>query len=439
MKRFALLVGVVAMTAAAHAQDAEFKNGGEFRVRYENDVNRTGQEASQQQANTQARMKWNVTARKGEKTQAFLSLINNTQLGNGGAGGGANGTMAANTSSADATNATQKNSLIVSRAWGWWKASDSVSLKVGRMGIEIADGAVLAEDDYFAYPTTWEGLNAAFDTGFAALNFWAVKTAENAPALNNSDPETNSYVLSADLKNMPEVVKMANVHLIQTNGDDTGAGSQNWQHLGLTFGGDAGAIMYKATAAFQMGSIAKTAATDTKAGGTMFDFMVGYAMPETMGLKLSLGYHMDSGDDNAADDKNEAYQTIAYDSHNYAGLMDVVGFGNLSYFNVNASLMPMEDLEAGLGFYMFSRTKDNAANTGMNGAIGGANTAITTAGSGKKDLGNEIDLFVNKSYGNDMKIGGRIGMFMPGAGIKDVVAGTDKTLTDFLVQASMGF
>jgi hypothetical protein len=38
-----------------------------------------------------------------------------------------------------------------------------------------------------------------------------------------------------------------------------------------------------------------------------------------------------------------------------------------------------------------------------------------------------------------MKIGARIGMFMPGAAIKDVNANTDKTLTDFFVQASMGF
>ncbi|MES2965482.1 MAG: alginate export family protein [Bdellovibrionota bacterium] len=434
MKRIALLVGVLAMTAAANAQDAEFKNGGEFRVRYENDVNRTGQEAGLQQANTHARMKWNVTARKGEKTQAFLSLIHNSQFGTG--TGGTNGTMGAatnvDTTSGTATN--QGNSLVVSRAWGWWKASDSVALKVGRMGIEIADGAVFSEDDYFAYPITFEGLNAAFDSGFAAFNFWAVKTAENAPNNNNSDPETNRYILSADLKNMPEVVKMANVHLVQTNADQTaGAGSANWQHLGFTFGGDAGAIMYKATGAFQMGQFAKTAAADQKINANMFDVMVGTAMPETMGLKVSLGYHMDSGNDGAATaDKTELYQTLSYDSHNYAGLMDVVQWGNLSYLNLNASIMPAEDLETGIGFYMFSKTKENGgvtAGPGYNGPAAGA----------KKDLGNEIDLFANKSYGNDMKIGARIGMFMPGAAIKDATPGTDKTLTDFLVQASMGF
>jgi len=433
MKRYALLVGVVAMTAAtAYGADAEFKNGGEFRVRYENDVNRSGQEASLQQANTQARLKWNVTARKGEKTQAFLSLIHNSQFGTG--TGGTNGTMGAatNVDTTGGTAVTQKDALVVSRAWGWWKASDSMSLKVGRMGIEIADGAVFSEDDYFAYPNTFEGLNAAFDTGFAGLNFYAVKNAELAPALNNTDPENNMYILSADLKNMPEVVKMANVHIVQTNTDDTGTGSANWEHIGLTFGGDAGAIMYKVTGAMQMGSFAKTAAVDQKISASMWDLMVGYGMPETMGLKLSLGYHMDSGDDSAGDDKQEAYQTMAYDSHNYAGLMDIISWGNLTDMAINASLMPMEDLETGLSYHMFSKTKENGATTTGKGYAGPAPGA-------KKDLGNEIDLFANKSYGNDMKIGARIGMFMPGAAIKDVNANTDKTLTDFLVQASMGF
>ena len=166
----------------------------------------------------------------------------------------------------------------------------------------------------------------------------------------------------------------------------------------------------------------------------MFDVMVGTGMPETMGLKLSVGYHMDSGDDAAADDKQEAYQTQAYDSHNYAGLMDVVNWGNLSYLSINASLMPMEDTEAGVGLYMFSKSKENGTTSAGPGVIGGAATI-----GNKKDIGNEIDLWANKSYGNDMKIGARIGMFMPGAAIKDTTAGTDKTVTDFLVQASMGF
>ena len=100
----------------------------------------------------------------------------------------------------------------------------------------------------------------------------------------------------------------------------------------------------------------------------MFDLMVGYGLPETMGLKVSAGYHMDSGDDTADGTQNQ-YQTLYYDKHNYAGLMDVLRWGNLSYWNINASMMPMEDIEVGLGYYMFSKTKSGGATTFGSGFV----------------------------------------------------------------------
>ena len=168
----------------------------------------------------------------------------------------------------------------------------------------------------------------------------------------------------------------------------------------------------------------------------MFDLMVGYGLPETMGLKLSAGYHMDSGDDASTTDKNEGYQSLFYDRHNYAGLMDVLDWGNLSYFNVNASIMPAEDLEAGLGFYMFSRSKDTGAVTFGQGFN---NTPATTLASGSA-LGSEVDVFANKAYGPDMKVGARYSMFMPGDALKNATVGKSEKMAHMAyLQASIGF
>lgn len=437
MKRFALLVGALAVSASAHAQDAaEFKNSGEFRVRYDNYLNKTATDNSQGEAETTARLKWNLGVRKGENIQVFASLIHNSTFGTGDSrnpsGGG--------TTNADLNSVGDENALVVSRAWGWWKASDMVALKVGRFGIEIADGAVFAEDDYFAFPNTHEGLNAAFDTGFAAINLYAVKVAELAQGANNSDPETNRYILSFDLKNMPEAIKMANVHVVQTNKDSTddaaAAGSElgaaNWQHIGLTVGGDAMNILYKGTAAFQMGTFSKTTAQDTKLSANMFDLMVGYQMPETMNMKFTLNYHQDSGD-SSADDKVETYQKLSYDSHNYAGLMDVVDWGNLTYIALGFGMMPAEDIEVGLGYYMFTATKDAASDYGpaWNGAV--------SEKLDDKNIGSELDVYANKSYANDIKVGARFGMFMPGARLKDAAVKQDKNMMEAMLQASIGF
>jgi hypothetical protein len=219
------------------------------------------------------------------------------------------------------------------------------------------------------------------------------------------------------------------------DGATAAAGTQNMQHIGATLGGDVVGFMYKVTAAFQFGTFNKTPALEQKQSANMFDLMVGYGLPETLGLKVSAGYHMDSGDDSTTDDKNNTYQGLFYDRHNYAGLMDVVNWGNLTYWNINASIMPMEDLEAGLGFYMFSRSKDTAV---TNFGRGIASTA-SVAGTSDKSLGSEIDVFANKSYGPDLKIGARYSMFMPGDAMKNGTVRQDKTAHEGYLQASVAF
>jgi hypothetical protein len=431
MKRLALIVSAIAMTAtAAHAQDAtEFKNGGEFRVRYENFFNKSGKENSQAEQHTDSRLKWDTNIRKGEKLQAHVTLLHNARFGGTASTSDYYGQTAYNT--------PDNNSLTVNRAWGWWRASDMVSFKVGRMGIDFADGAVFSENDWQAVPVAHEGLNIAIDTSFAMFNIYGIKTAELTSYPGNSDPESNYYMATMDLKNMPSAIKMANVHLIDVMSDGTSApsGSTNYQHLGFTVGGDTAGFMYKATAAFQFGSYLKpSAGTEQKLSANMFDLMAGYAMPETMGLKLSAGYHMDSGDDSATDDKQNQYQTLYYDRHNFGGSMDVLQWGNLTYANLNASIMPMEDIEAGLGFYMFSKTKSGGSTTFGRGIVSTA-TATTTDTA----LGNEVDLFANKSYGPDLKIGARVSLFMPGDAMKNTTVKQDKTAEEGYLQASIAF
>ncbi len=444
MKRLALIVSALAVTATAHAQDAtEFKNGGEFRLRYENFLNKSAADDSAREQHFDSRLKWNMNVRKGEKLQAYVGLLHSARFGGADVPAGATPTTQTSYQPAD------NNSLVVNRVWGWWRASDAVSFKVGRMGIEFADGAVFSENDWQAVPYAHEGLNAAFDTSFAMFNLYGVKQAEfGTPATN--DNEANYYLGTMDLKNMPEAIKMANVHVLAVTGSNAAIGSasaantaaaaqanQNWQQAGFTVGGDVVGIMYKATAAFQFGDFAKgTPAGDISQSSNMFDLMLGWGNPELMGFKISAGYHQDSGED-ASTTENKRYQTLFYDRHNYAGLMDFVEWGNLTYWNVNASFMPREDLEVGAGYYMFSKTESAGATAFGDGSSRAGNTVAAT-GTGNDDLGSELDVFANKSYGSDFKIGARYSMFMPGDAVKDLNAG-DKTASQIYLQTSLSF
>jgi hypothetical protein len=455
MSRIVLFTCVfLALGARAHAaEDVEIKQSGDFRVRYLNDLNSTGlNDSPGQQADTTARLRYNISARKGETLQAYVTGIFASQFG------------AENSPDGSFTKTANQNLITVNRAWAWWKATNSLTFKVGRFGIEFADGAVFSENEWQNNPTSHEGLQIAWDLDVLKLNLYAVKTNEYRQGTSltagsagpivgapSSDPERNFYMLTADLKNLPEALKTANIHLIQTTSDavtdGTPAGSgvargkDNWQHLGLTVGGDASHVLYKFTGAFQTGKLSTVTAGanpgNTDFTANMFDVMVGYSMPDTAGLKFSAGFHRDSGNSTGAS-KQKQYQTLYYDRHAYAGLMDVVRWGNLTYWNLNASVMPKDDLEFGLGLYMFTRTEKGAGSTTTFGERYSSLTGATAA-SDQGALGSEVDLYAEKTYEGSFKIGARLSAFLPGTYLKDGTPSRDKMMSEGMVQAQMMF
>src|SRR5690606_35815724 len=161
---------------------------------------------------------------------------------------------------------------------------------------------------------------------------------------------------------------------------------------------------YTATYAMYSGEtqVAGGGAT-TDISASMIDAEVGYSMPATMGLRVHVGYHTDTGTAAGTTD-NETYSGFHYDMHNNAGLMDRFTFGNLTYMRVGAAVHPSDDVTVGLEYFMFSQTEADQA-VDANGV--NANTT-------EDELGNEIDLVVTKKYSNNFSTMLRYGMFQPG-------------------------
>jgi hypothetical protein len=120
--------------------------------------------------------------------------------------------------------------------------------------------------------------------------------------------------------------------------------------------------------------------------------------------------------------------------------MDIVRWGNLTYFDVMASVMPMEDLEAGVAYYMFSRTSSGSQSSST---LFGANYGSLQGKSTESAIGSELDVFANKKYESNFKIGAHFGMFMPDSYLKNtngVSAGKqDQTIMQGMLQGTMAF
>lgn len=449
-KRFLLiLVFMLNVQATQAADDTEFKNSGEVRMRYFNDLNSSGREASDQRADTTARFKFNVAARKGEHLQAYLGVLNNTQFGSQNSLDGDYSTIHTSVTTAPPSNASTatNNLLLVNRAWGLWKANESLSFRIGRFGIAVADGAVFAENDWQPVPTVHEGLEAVVDTDVARIAAYFTKTNElslpptNESGAPSSDPERNFYLISGDLKNLPDAIKTANLHLALANRDQTDtSGSQLLQHVGLTLGGDLSGFIYKATGAYQSGVYSKTTALEQKLQAYMVDALIGYSNTEVSNIRFTAGFHMDSGNKSGfgatTSETYERYQPLYYERHDYAGLIDLLGWGNLTYWNADASFYPAEDFEMGARFYMFSQTEDGDPAGPL---VGPRHSAVTAGAAQEKALGSEVDAYGTKHYDGGFKVAARLSGFFPGAYFKNGFPARDKPIVQAMFQGAFEF
>ncbi len=443
MKRLVLLAGAALMlSSTAQAQDSEVKHNGEFRVRYYNDMTPSGvKDTPLNKSDVVGRLKLGVTMRKGESLQGHVTLLHNSMFGSD------QGGNTALTNPTPYSTLALNNTVLVNQAYGWWKAAEGLTMKAGRFQVEIGQGEFFSADHWRAVPIAHEGFQVGYDTGFAMINGYLIADKElTSPGNPDSDPEQHNLIVSAELKNMPEVIKNANITVVQVNRSETAAaGSANAQHLGLTVGGEAAGFTYKGVYGMQMGIQSKTAATELKAAGSMFDVTVGYGLPATMGLKLWANYHSDSGDDAPADDKNSEYNPLYYDSHKYGGAMDMFNWGNLTYWNIGAAVVPAEDLEVGISVFGFTKTKETGTvNTGANHRQAVWNSSTSTTLGNKSDLGMEIDVYAAKKYGTAFQIDAHLGAFMPGAAFKDATvtatnAKKEATIMQVLLAGTMTF
>lgn len=433
MKRMVILAGALAVSTAAQAQDAEFKHSGEFRVRYYNDMTPSGiKDQPGNKSDIEGRMKVGISMRKGETLKAHVTLLHGTIYGADRAG---DNVIAPNSFDSMDTN----NGLLVNEAYGWMALSPTSYLKAGRFNFTHGGGEFVSTDDHKLVPITHEGFIYGVDTDFAALGFGLIKDKElTAQAGMDTDPEQHNVVAVADFKNMPEALKTVSLVLGNLSRSENASPSSNIQIAGLTLGGETAGFNYRFVYSQQMGQAAKSAAIDLKQDANMMDLTVGYSMPETMGLKVWANYHMDSGDDSTTDDKNSRYGSLYYDSHKFAGLMDIFGWGNLTYWNINAEIAPAEDMTVGFGLYGFSKSKEK------DNTIFGANNDRFAAFRGglaadKSDLGMELDVYATKKYGNGFQVDALIGAFMPGAAFKDAATKRDATILQAMLTGTASF
>jgi hypothetical protein len=289
--------------------------------------------------------------------------------------------------------------------------SDELMARAGRGSFTMADGSVVSSNDWEQIQKAFDGGMLTYDHEMARVSLFGVRGANGTAGKNSYG---NFFGLSADFKSLPEWLKMANVHYVMVkrdadtynvNGTASALNQENAARYGVTLAGDTHNVDYRATYAMYTGEFT-TGTTDQDIDANMYDVEVGYSMPDMMNFRVSVGYHSDSGQDSSSD--STRYTGFHYDTHNNAGLMDVVGWGNLTYTRVGFTLTPAEQVTVGANYYMFTATEKGDTVEGTDGVT------TVAASTTEDDVGDEIDVWATKHYTNNFAITARYGQFAPG-------------------------
>jgi hypothetical protein len=467
MRGLLAAAALLAFLPTAHAQDkakSDFSAGGEFRVRDTWEMNESGNKSTKPASHNgiDQRFKLGLKFKADEKLTFHGSLLQAAAWGQG----GQDNTVGDRGTANNAAGTDEKNFMSVNEAYATWMMSEDFHANVGRMNYSFGDGSVMSVNDWQAQPFAFDGLTLNYEAEFGKFTLFGFKYRDYSfnNAITNansttSDPQHDAYGLVFDLKTMPEWLKSVNAHIIDDTGDTQtwGAASTNsvstlgnvsalrygvgagFGFMGFELKADAEMVTGKASATTANGAVADP--NQHSLAQSMYQAELAYSMPSLMGSRWYVGYHMDSGTSasdktpTAASSKFNTYDGYFHDLHTGSGLMELVGWGNLTMIDVGWTVKPTDMTDVGLQYLMFTKTKnDDNVNPGMYGG-----NLFGATKSGEKNIGSEVDLWAEHKYSSAFSTIARLGYFMPGAALKDDTIKKGDSITQVFVQGKMTF
>ncbi|MGZ3721850.1 MAG: alginate export family protein [Bdellovibrionales bacterium] len=473
MRRLLAAAVLMALMPAAHAQDkgkSDFSANGEFRLRDTYEQNEMGNKNTKPASHNgvDQRFKMGLKFKANEKFSVHASLLQSASWGQP-AGDATVGNRGTSNATSGIANTNERNFMSVNEAYATWMMSEDFHAKIGRMNYGFGDGSVMSVNDWQMQPYAFDGLTLNYEQEFGRFTFFTFKYRDysssvssdpNAQTTTTSDPQHDAYGLVFDLKTMPEWLKMVNAHVIQDVGDSvwsSSAGSssvnttQNLNTLRAGVGAGFGMMGVDLKADYEM---VKGKAADKAAGtGTVFEdsastakhdiaqnmyqLEVGYSMPALMGSRWYVGYHHDSGTSNSdTATKFNTYDGYFHDLHSGSGMMEIVGWGNLTMTDIGWTVKPTDSTDVGLQYSMFTKTNSEDV---VNGGTYGKGLFMGGTKSGSSKIGNEVDLWAEHKYDGGLSMLARLGMFMPGDTLKDDSIKKGDSITQFMVQGKLVF
>ncbi|MCB9072341.1 MAG: alginate export family protein [Bdellovibrionaceae bacterium] len=320
-------------------------------------------------------------------------------------------------------NAVDQNNFLIQQAWGDWKVSEFLNLRFGREAIQVGRGLVYGYNEWENAPTYYDGFSTIFDWDVLDFSIHALKLYQLDKVTNvstASDPDVTNFILDVNLKQISDYIRMANFNFAQIHSDigqipntTTILNKQSIQRFGFDLVTDGVNFRTGATLNYVTGTEI-TPAKSMTVKQFLVDGEARYMQPDWYRLNAWFGAHYDSGDKDASDNVNEQYEPLNYNFHINAGRLDLLKFGNLTFFRSGFSMAFFGDWDLGIEAFVFRKTVSNGATNFFRTPMATQFSAGTYQLGADKQLGTELDLWITRTFSSGVNLDITLNYFNPG-------------------------
>lgn len=392
MKKFVVLLVVVAMTLVSGVAFAEVTVGGVLQLRSRNFDNLDFTDTARS-ADTQTRFKLDVNAKVGD-VRGKLQLWNDFESWDGLETQG--GSVVTNVTGTDALQ-YDKNTIGIREAW--------ISFDLPGLPVTVTGGhQLLALGNSWFFRSMHFGSDAwvlSTKVGDNTFGLVDVKISEGVVA---SGDDIDAYVVFGAFKLNDDMALGFDVTDVKDRRGDlgtgtTGATGADLYNVSAHFNGKVGPVALKAQVDFQAGSVeSATGDVDFSGNQVVVQGSVPIA-PVTLNFTVARG----SGDDAATGDEIEGMVTALDVDPHYTFLWEYKtagagaahqGFSNVTALNVGASFAVSKNLTVGADLWQLAKTE--------------------TAAGVDDEIGTEVDVKVNWKVADNLAWNWVLGMLKPG-------------------------
>ena len=330
-------------------------------------------------------------------------------------------------------------------ARGDWNINRSFTLRLGTGPYDTDLHQVFSQNDYEPYPSLFQGMFLSYSTDTSNYHFWGgyfpnrwrdwektELTSENTENKENvpfgvlyppqADGGKYSVGINVNIKIVSAFLNRALFHWVYLS-DSLKGNAEQTTRLGFSLKGQ----MTRLNMDYSVLTVFHGKGLGFRFDEDMQHISLGYSKSEWLDSYFFAGYHRDSSN----------YDPWLYDRHENGGLLDILQWGNLTYWlaGYKASIWHWFDME--LRYYLMQSTTDEGpVRLGLYGSYLTDKEALSASG---KSLGWEMDLRLIKDITEEFRVTLLGGVFVYDEELKSSLGKGDNYYSQLQLSAKYTF